>query len=213
MIAYYTAPLFALLLLYTLLPIVSTTQPLNCGREFTASIPLDFNDCRGAVNMIPSGGLEFKGGGPRDWEIEAKGHKYKSLPARFTYRTCSIDVDKAFRPHPNPRPPNKLAQAIYHQVWPSVKAAAQRLLEQCVAANRGGATYALVTLNETHFLFSVDIDRTSYPGLFDRPYHGHHYVDGEDDEEAPPPAPPQAKKPWWKGFKGCVGCSSGATLE
>jgi hypothetical protein len=216
MIACYTSPLFALLLLYNLIPIVSTTQPLKCWGKFSDSDPLDFNDCRGAVDMIPSGGLSFNGGGPRDWVIEAKGHRYKSLPAMFTYRTCSIDVGKAFEPHPNPRPPNKMAQAIYHQVWPPVKAAAERLLEQCVATNQQGRTYALVTMNETYFLFSVEIDRTS---RFERsrvlPKH-HHYIGGEDDEEpAPPapPAPPQAKKPWWKGFKGCVGCSSGATLE
>jgi hypothetical protein len=204
MAAHHTSPFFALLLFYALFPIVRTYQPLKCLDY--AMYPL-LDDCRDAVNMVPSGSLDFSGEGGLSWTIEAKAHKYRSLPAKFTYRTCSIDIALKSYPHANPQPAKSIARAIYFHVWPAVKTAAERLVQQCVVRNQSGITYALATINEKDFLFGVSMGSSSRYYHWRKIGYFHNYVGGQE------PAPPQAKKPRWKGFKGCLGCSATVTKE
>jgi hypothetical protein len=210
MVAYHTSPLSALLLFCALFPIVRTYQPLTC-RDYTVwDNPPLLDDCCSAVKMIPSGSLIFSGEGGLSWTIEAKAHSYRSMPAKFTYRTCAIWIRLESKPHLNPRPARNLARAIYFNAWPVVKTAAKRLLDQCVVRNQGGMTYAPFTINENDFLFSVAIwsSATATPWL--EPKYYHDYVGGQ--EPAPLQAT-QAKQPWWKSFAGCHGCPSTATKQ
>jgi hypothetical protein len=118
---YDTSPLVALLHFYTLLPMVSAMN--GYGTKLSPSL----DDCRGAVNMIPTSSLIFNGQGGLSWTIEAKAHKYKSLPAKFIYRSCSIEVAPERLPYPsNSRSPKNLARATYFHAWPAVKAAVER---------------------------------------------------------------------------------------
>jgi hypothetical protein len=69
---YSYAPLFVALLHFCTL--FSVVRAMNCLDRIRSFSP---DDCRGAVDMIPSGSLDFSGDGGLSWTIEAKAHTRK----------------------------------------------------------------------------------------------------------------------------------------
>jgi hypothetical protein len=101
-------------------------------------------DCRVALQQIPSGRITFEGGDPRTWSIESSAQRRKFLPAEFKYRTCHIRV----RGHPFirtslPRSLDSLARTMYYHVWPVAREGVERVLQNCTEAD--GRVTGIVT--------------------------------------------------------------------
>jgi hypothetical protein len=176
------------------------------GRLLGGPLPEDWRaspeDCRAAINIIPSGRLTFEGGVPPTWSIEPPAQRRKGFPAAFGYRTCTITV-LSYSNTPLPRSVDSVARTMYYHVWPAAREGAERVLQRCTrGAGTGGFTGQSLKFNgDGPYELIVYVESSAIANPSCRVY------DAETGAETVQ-VTPKKKRPW---FKGCLGCS--ATVE
>jgi hypothetical protein len=180
--------------------------PVHCWRQLPMFLPCrDYSlgplaeDCRAALNMIPSGRLTFEGGDPPTWSIEPPAQRRKFLPAAFTYRTCNIGV---WADTTLPLSLESLARTMYYHVWPAVREATEKVLQQCTISDRVRGSMAQKIMFDEQGPLRILIQIEYFIG---HPPSYHVYCDAVDAAVVDAvPVVQKTKRPF---FKGCLGCS------
>lgn len=108
------------------------------SEEGTPCILRMANECRAAIDMIPSGSLAidpaYPGNrdqpNPIDLAFHPGRHRKFLLPAAFRSGDCLVQVEAVYLPR-RPHPPTNAASAMYYIVWPNVRKMAKKIIWQC----------------------------------------------------------------------------------
>jgi len=144
-------------IVYTYLVLIGTSWGIDLSHgeiPFCQSSTMKITrvtDCDAAVRMIPSGIPEIsfiRYENPAtaiNMELDHNGGRSLRLPAAFIAGSCVVTVEPVEKVpeinsqgypwpqwQPTVQPPQKAATAMYFQVWPNVRAAAEAIIRKCI---------------------------------------------------------------------------------
>jgi len=157
--AFNNASLSRLFFLFLLLsnylsPTVAASRP-ECESFHDHDRPA-IADCYTALELIPAGTIQFSGtrpgpNEPMEFLLPNDPHKRKiSFPAEFRHKSCVIHVDE---PHIGEsrasrrfrrlflEPPPRLASELYFNVYPRLRAGAEKVVTQCFSSSDSTTTW------------------------------------------------------------------------